>query len=117
MVKGSGKPKTKVRTEAKRPRAQRGLHAGAALPRPVDEEVRKLALAAVSAGLDKKALLPVSSLVQGAYGLREICLSVPSVVSRKGVESHVEIKLWPKEVMGLQNSAKALKETLAKVNV
>ena len=67
--------------------------------------------------LNKKALLPVSSLVQGAYDLRDICLSVPSVVSRKGVEQHVEIKLWPKEQMALQNSARALKETLAKVRV
>ncbi|HZV36921.1 MAG TPA: lactate/malate dehydrogenase family protein [Verrucomicrobiae bacterium] len=65
--------------------------------------------------LDKKALLPVSSLVQGAYDVRDICLSVPSIVSRKGVERHVEIKLWPKESLGLQQSARALKETLAKV--
>src|SRR6476660_3141794 len=62
--------------------------------------------------LDKKALLPVSSLVQGVYEIRDICLSVPSVVGRKGVERQVEIKLWPKEVMGLQTSAKALKDTL-----
>jgi len=65
--------------------------------------------------LNKKMLLPVSSLVQGAYGIRDICLSVPSVVGRGGVEKHVELKLWPKELTGLQNSAKALKETLAKV--
>jgi L-lactate dehydrogenase len=65
--------------------------------------------------LDKSTLLPVSSLVQGAYGINGICLSVPSVVSRKGVERHVEIKLWPKEQMGLQQSARALKETLDKV--
>src|SRR6266700_1126229 len=65
--------------------------------------------------LNKKSLLPVSSLVHNAYDLRGICLSVPSVVSRKGVEKHVEIKLWPKEQMALQQSARALKETLAKV--
>src|SRR5580704_8149052 len=46
--------------------------------------------------LNKRALLPVSSLVQGAYEIRDICLSVPSVVGRGGVESHVNIKLWPK---------------------
>src|SRR3954451_5257979 len=67
--------------------------------------------------LNKKALLPVSSLVQGAYEIRDIALSVPSVVSRKGVEKHVEIKLWPKELMALQASARALKDTLAKVKV
>ncbi len=65
--------------------------------------------------LNKKAMLPVSSLVQGAYDVRDICLSVPTVVSRKGVEKHVEIKLWPKEQMALQQSARALRETLAKV--
>lgn len=67
--------------------------------------------------LNKSDLLPVSSLVQGAYGISDICLSVPSVVSRKGVEKHVEIKLWPKEQMGLQQSARALKDTLAKVKL
>ena len=65
--------------------------------------------------LNKKSLLPVSSLVHNAYDLRGICLSLPSIVSRKGVEKHVEIKLWPKEQMALQQSARALKETLAKV--
>ena len=65
--------------------------------------------------LDKKALLPVSSLVQGAYDVRDVCFSVPSVVGRDGVESHVNMKLWPKELAALQTSAKALKDTLAKV--
>src|SRR6266403_3317981 len=65
--------------------------------------------------LNKKALLPVSSLVEGAYGLRDVCLSVPSVVGRKGIEEHIEIKLWPKEQMALQQSARALTETVAKV--
>jgi L-lactate dehydrogenase len=65
--------------------------------------------------LNQQTLLPVSSLIQGAYDIRDICLSVPSVVGRKGVDKHVEIKLWPKEQMALQASARALKETLAKV--
>jgi L-lactate dehydrogenase len=65
--------------------------------------------------LNKLALLPVSTLVQGAYGIRDICLSVPTIVGRKGMQQHVEIKLWPKELAALQQSARALKETLAKV--
>jgi L-lactate dehydrogenase len=67
--------------------------------------------------LNKKTLLPVSSLVQGAYDIRDICLSVPSIVGRKGVERHVEIKLWPKEQLAIQQSARALRDTLAKVKV
>jgi len=65
--------------------------------------------------LNKKSLLPVSSLVQGAYDIRDVCLSVPSVVGRRGVEKHVEIKLWPKEQMAVQQSARALRETFSKV--
>jgi L-lactate dehydrogenase len=62
--------------------------------------------------LNKMALLPVSSLVQGAYGIRDICLSVPSIVGRNGVEKHLEIKLWPKELAALQASARVLKNTI-----
>jgi len=67
--------------------------------------------------LNQRRLLPVSSLQQGAYDLRGICLSVPSVVGHGGVQQHMEIKLWPKELTGLQNSARALKDTLAKVSL
>lgn len=65
--------------------------------------------------MDRKQLLPVSSLQTGAYGLRNVCLSVPSVVGRGGVENHLELKLWPKEEQALKASAKALQAMLAKV--
>jgi L-lactate dehydrogenase len=65
--------------------------------------------------LDRKRLQPVSSLQQGAYGIRNICLSVPTVVGRRGVIDQVEIKLWPKEQLGIQTSARSLQETLRKV--
>src|SRR4249920_1749718 len=58
--------------------------------------------------LNKRSLLPVSSLQKGAYDIRDICLSVPSVVGRGGVIEQVEIKLWPKELMALQQSSRAL---------
>jgi len=67
--------------------------------------------------LNKNCLLPVSSLVQGAYEIRDICVSVPTVVGRGGTLKHVELKLWPKELTALQNSGRALKDTLAKVRV
>jgi L-lactate dehydrogenase len=67
--------------------------------------------------LDKGAMLPVSSLVEGTYGIRDICLSVPSLVGRKGIQKQIELKLWPKEQMALQQSARALNDTLAKVKM
>jgi L-lactate dehydrogenase len=65
--------------------------------------------------LDRRRVLPVSSQIKGAYGIRDICISVPTVMGRAGVVQHVELELWPKELQGLQASAKALKETRAKV--
>ncbi|MDB4459194.1 lactate/malate dehydrogenase family protein [bacterium] len=65
--------------------------------------------------LDKKQLLPVSSLQNGCYGIRNICLSVPTVIGRAGVLEHVEIDLWPKEKTGLMKSASSLKDTFSKV--
>ncbi|MBM3878919.1 MAG: lactate dehydrogenase [Verrucomicrobia bacterium] len=65
--------------------------------------------------LDQHRLLPVSSLLQGAYDLRDICLSVPTVMGRRGLERHLELKLWPKEITGLQNSARALRNTLTQL--
>ena len=67
--------------------------------------------------LNKQCLLPVSSLIKGAYDIHNICLSVPTVVGRGGALKHVELKLWPKELTALQNSGRALKDTLAKVHV
>jgi L-lactate dehydrogenase len=40
---------------------------------------------------------------------------VPTVVGRSGVLQQIELELWPKELNGLQASARALKETLSKV--
>jgi len=65
--------------------------------------------------LDRRRVLPVSSHIKGAYGIRDISISVPTVVGRAGVVQHVELELWPKEMQGLQASAKALKDTRAKV--
>lgn len=65
--------------------------------------------------LDRQALLPVSSQQHGCYGLRDISISVPTLLGRAGVMDHVELDLWPKEIQGLQASGRALRETLNKV--
>jgi len=65
--------------------------------------------------LDRRRVLPVSTWQDGSYGLRDVCLSVPTVVGREGVLGHVEIDLWPKERMGLANSGKVLRETISRV--
>ena len=65
--------------------------------------------------LDSKRVLPVSTVQAGCYGLRDVALSVPTVVGRGGAEKTLEIELWPKEVQALKMSAGVLQKTLADV--
>lgn len=65
--------------------------------------------------LDRRRLQPVSSLQNGAYGLSDVCLSVPTIVGRGGALQHVEVELWPREQTALQKSGQVLRETIDKV--
>lgn len=66
--------------------------------------------------LDQNRVLPVSTVQDGAcYGIRDVALSVPTMVGRKGATGRIEIDLWPKELQGLRASAAALHPTLQTV--
>jgi L-lactate dehydrogenase len=65
-----------------------------------------------SIALDSRRVLPVSTLLQGPYGVRDVCLSVPTEVGCGGVRKQIELGLTPKERLGLQNSARVLRETI-----
>jgi L-lactate dehydrogenase len=65
--------------------------------------------------LDSRRVLPVSTLQQGLYGVRDVCLSVPTVVGCGGVREQVEPPLTPKERLGIQQSARVLREIIEQV--
>ena len=62
--------------------------------------------------LDKRQILPISSLQNGCYDIRDVCLSVPTEVGRCGVVATHAIDLWPKEVQGIRKSGQVLRETI-----
>jgi L-lactate dehydrogenase len=64
---------------------------------------------------NQRTVLTVSTLLTGEYGVDDVCLSVPAVVSRSGVERIVEGKLSKVERKSLAQSALVLKDTLAKL--
>jgi L-lactate dehydrogenase len=66
---------------------------------------------------DERALLPVSTLVQGQMGIEDVSLSLPTFVGRRGVWGWVELKVSEQERAALQNSGKVLKETLNMVKL
>ncbi|TWT72368.1 MULTISPECIES: lactate/malate dehydrogenase family protein [Crateriforma] len=62
--------------------------------------------------LNQNRVMPVSSIQNGCYGIRDVALSVPTVLGRQGVVDRMEIDLWPKEVQGLRQSGASLRKTL-----
>ena len=65
--------------------------------------------------LDSRKILPVSTVQSGCYGIRDVALSVPTVVGSCGAVDRIELELWPKEMQGLRSSAAALRPTLETV--
>jgi L-lactate dehydrogenase len=68
-----------------------------------------------SIALDNRRVLPISSVQAGCYGIRDVALSVPTVVGKLGVVDRYEVELWPKEMQGLRNSGNVLRQTLETV--
>jgi L-lactate dehydrogenase len=66
--------------------------------------------------LDSRRVLPVSTLQQGLYGVRDVCLSVPTVVGCGGARQQIELALTAKERLGIQQSAKVLREIIDQVD-
>src|SRR5438105_2688273 len=60
--------------------------------------------------LDERKVLPVSTLQHGLYDIRDVCLSVPTVVGCGGARQQIELALTAKERLGIQNAAKVLRE-------
>jgi L-lactate dehydrogenase len=65
--------------------------------------------------LDTRRVLPVSTLQSGLYGIRDVCLSVPTVVGCSGARQQIELPLAQKERLGLMQSARVLRETITQV--
>ncbi len=61
---------------------------------------------------DEKSILPISNLMEGAYGIRDVVLSMPAIVGKDGVEMQVPIALSEQELKSLQESADILKEVI-----
>lgn len=64
---------------------------------------------ALSIVRDEHAVLPVSNLLHGQYGLEGLCMSVPAVVGREGIETALELPLSEEEHKALTASAATLK--------
>ncbi|WP_430412216.1 malate dehydrogenase [Kordia sp.] len=60
---------------------------------------------------DQKKMYPCSVLLEGEYGLNDLCIGVPVILGKNGIESIVEIKLSDAEKAHLSESAEGVKKT------
>ena len=61
---------------------------------------------------DEKSILPISSYIDDEYGMDDIALSLPSIVGKEGLISHIPIKLSKEEELKLKESYLQLKEII-----
>ncbi|MCF8105344.1 MAG: L-lactate dehydrogenase [Desulfohalobiaceae bacterium] len=78
-----------------------------------------LALVDIAATIlrNENNILTVSTLVDGFYGIRDTCLSIPVLVNRNGVAKTVNIALEDSEIEQLRSSAEYLRGVAQKLGI
>lgn len=69
----------------------------------------------ILSGID--TTLTVSTMLNGEYGIDDVCLSLLNVVGDKGAHAKIMLPLNDEEMAALHNSAKVLKELIAGLNI
>lgn len=64
---------------------------------------------------NQRSVMPLSSILEDYYGISQVALSVPSVVSAQGVDQTVLVPMSPREIEDLNSSAEALRATLKSI--
>jgi L-lactate dehydrogenase len=65
----------------------------------------------------ERSVLTVSTSLDGEFGLRDVCLSVPSIVSESGVVKIIESQLLERELAELTASASVLKKAMEQLDL
>jgi malate dehydrogenase len=60
---------------------------------------------------DQQKMFPCSVLLEGEYGLNDLCIGVPVILGRNGIEKIVEIELNDTEKAKMKESAEGVKKT------
>ncbi len=61
---------------------------------------------------DQRRVFPVCAYLDGQYGMKDICMGVPVIMGRNGIEKIIELNLNDEERELLENSAKAVKNVM-----
>jgi L-lactate dehydrogenase len=61
---------------------------------------------------NENSILPVSTLITDYYGINDVCISIPSIVNKNGVEKYLKLELSDIEQKQFKHSANTLKEII-----
>ena len=64
---------------------------------------------------NRKTVLPISHLMTGEYGIKDVCLSMPVVIGGAGIIQKICMELSKEEQANLKNSAQILNENYKKI--
>ena len=64
-----------------------------------------------SIACDQKKMFPCSTLLEGEYGLNDICIGVPVILGKNGIEKIVDIPLTDAEKTKMKESAAGVTKT------
>ena len=64
-----------------------------------------------SIACDQHRMFPCSSMLEGEYGLNDLCIGVPVILGKNGIEKIVEFELSDDELEQLKSSADGVKTT------
>ena len=62
------------------------------------------------------SVLTITSMMNGEYGINDVCLSIPTVVGGNGIKGHIAAPLTDDEVEKLRHSADCLKDVIKQIN-
>ena len=60
---------------------------------------------------DQKKIFPCSALLNGEFGLNDLCIGVPVILGKNGIEEIIEIDLDPSDMEHLKESAEGVRKT------
>lgn len=70
-----------------------------------------------SVAKNKKRVMPCAAILDGEYGLKDICAGVPVILGENGIEKIVEITLEAAEMKALRDSAEEVKKDIQRLKL
>lgn len=66
---------------------------------------------------NKRRILPCAAILNGEYGLNDVCAGVPVMLGKNGIEKIIEVDLEPAELDALKKSCEEVRKDIARLSL